>query len=214
MTDQKTSKIAITAFVMGILSLILGWIPILGWIFIILSIVFGIIGLKKTKNNKLKGRWMAITGLSIGSTITVLIIILFGAGGLMYFGILNPTEFLPERCTVSPGFECLGHQLISSGDTLTINVDLNNVLGKPINLNSYSVTSELLKSSVNGDYSKELFDDASSKSFSFDIDKNNFKDGQIPEKGSKNMFKINIKYLSEDSLVMNDLNIELFGTVQ
>lgn len=44
------------------------------------------------------------------------LVILIMIGALAYFGVLNPQQLLPERCTVSPGFACTEYVLDSDGD--------------------------------------------------------------------------------------------------
>ena len=61
---KKTDGISIAAMVCGILCF---FVPYIGIVLAILAIVFGGIGLHRTKNNPdLKGRGMAITGLVLG----------------------------------------------------------------------------------------------------------------------------------------------------
>ncbi|MFT4312221.1 MAG: DUF4190 domain-containing protein [Candidatus Woesearchaeota archaeon] len=60
--DKGTSGLAITALIMGILSITIGWIPFFGWLFIGLAILFGILGLNQTKNGY-SGKGLAIAGL-------------------------------------------------------------------------------------------------------------------------------------------------------
>ena len=58
------SNYAIATLVLGIISLFFGWFPIFGWIFIGLTILFGVIALKKLKETKrLKGKNLAIAGI-------------------------------------------------------------------------------------------------------------------------------------------------------
>ena len=41
----------------------------------------------------------------------VVLMILVAIGALSYYGILNPSKYLPQRCVVSPGFTCVDFQL-------------------------------------------------------------------------------------------------------
>lgn len=63
------------------------------------------------------------------------LVILIMIGALGYFGILNPTRFLPERCNVNSEFSCEEFSLEreDSGD-LTFTVVLRNTLGQAIDL--------------------------------------------------------------------------------
>lgn len=81
--DKKYYGLSIASLVLGICSLFLGFIPILGWAIIVLAIVFGFISLSKIKHNEyLKGKGLAITGiiLSFVSLIYILIIAIFFLG--------------------------------------------------------------------------------------------------------------------------------------
>jgi hypothetical protein len=126
-TDKKTSGFAITALVMGILSFFLGWLSLIGGVFSILAIVFGIIGLKKTKDGAQGGQGMAITGLVLG-IITILLIPLVFIGSLAYFGVLSPSEFLPERCFSDAGIFCDDFEITSN----SVHVVVKNYEGRVI----------------------------------------------------------------------------------
>lgn len=64
--EAGTPGLATASLVFGILSIFLGWIPLLGWIFVILALVFGIIALKKIRKENLPGKGTAITGTLLG----------------------------------------------------------------------------------------------------------------------------------------------------
>lgn len=63
-TEQKGNGMAVTSLVLGIVGLVLGLIPIVGWFLMpawILAIIFGAVGIKQSQS---KG--MSYTGLSLG----------------------------------------------------------------------------------------------------------------------------------------------------
>ena len=60
---KKGSGFAIASLVLGILSVVLGWLPFVGWILVILALVFGILALIKIKKGEASGKNMAIAGL-------------------------------------------------------------------------------------------------------------------------------------------------------
>lgn len=60
------------------------------------------------------------------------LIIIVMVGAISYFGILNPSKFLPSRCTISPDFTCQDYRI--AGNTLTI--QLKQGIGKTIYFNS------------------------------------------------------------------------------
>ena len=92
---KTTSVFAISSLVLGIVGVFISWIPLLGWIFPILAIVFGFISINKIKqNSELKGRTLAIIGIVLGF-LGLLIPLLQIVGGLAYFQIMKPIAFLP-----------------------------------------------------------------------------------------------------------------------
>ena len=66
------------------------------------------------------------------------LIILVMIGTLAYFGVLNPSRILPNRCTFSSEFSCSDHLLKVN----EVRVKLKNSLGEPIELTSVSLTKD------------------------------------------------------------------------
>lgn len=60
-------------FVLALIALFLGWIPVLGWIVWLLGLIFSIVGIFKTP----KG--LAIAGLVISLIGIILLLVVFGA---------------------------------------------------------------------------------------------------------------------------------------
>lgn len=72
--SQKPSNgIGTAGFVLALVSLFLGWIPVLGWIMWVLGLVFSAIGMTKSP----KG--LAIAGLIISLIGIFFILVIFGA---------------------------------------------------------------------------------------------------------------------------------------
>lgn len=95
--EGKNSGMAIASLVLGIIGFFTSWIPIIGWIIVILAIVFGFVALNQIKKNpNLKGKVLAIIGIVLGF-IGLIIPILQIIGGLAYFQVLKPNTFLPGR---------------------------------------------------------------------------------------------------------------------
>ncbi|MDB4303470.1 DUF4190 domain-containing protein [Desulfosarcina sp.] len=92
--ENKTSGKAIASLVLGIASIFIGWIPILGWAAVILALVFGFGALKQIKHNpKIEGKGMAIAGIIMG--FIGLIPILFGLIWMIsMFGVLNSSMMI------------------------------------------------------------------------------------------------------------------------
>jgi hypothetical protein len=64
----NTDGFCITALVLGIVSVLLGWIPILGLLVSIGALAFGLLGLKHLKLDLNKqGKGFAIAGIVLGS---------------------------------------------------------------------------------------------------------------------------------------------------
>ena len=89
--QPRSNGMAVASLILGILSLILCWIPGVNFVAIILAIVaiiLGILGMKKAKEPMTGGRGMAIGGLItgiLGLIISILILAVLGA----IFGAAN-----------------------------------------------------------------------------------------------------------------------------
>ena len=60
-----------------------------------------------------------------------LLVVLIAIGALAFFGVLNPSRFLPNSCTLAPGFACTDFKAdASTGD---IEIVLQNGLGEALN---------------------------------------------------------------------------------
>lgn len=65
------------------------------------------------------------------------IVILVVLGGLAYFGYLNPTRYVPSRCSYGVQLECVDYKLeerIDGADNGTVTLVLRNNFGADINL--------------------------------------------------------------------------------
>lgn len=80
------------------------------------------------------------------------LVILIMVGTLAYFGILNPSEVLPNRCTMGAEFQCLDYQVSATQNTFRLR--LKNGAGESITL--LSATSIDLSSESTTDYSCTL----------------------------------------------------------
>jgi len=70
------------------------------------------------------------------------LVILIMIGTLAYFGILNPSKILPNRCNFGTEFGCEDYQMTESGASSTVTIRLKNNLGEPIIIASLGVGSE------------------------------------------------------------------------
>jgi len=66
------------------------------------------------------------------------LVILVMIGALAYFGVLNPKNVLPGRCTFSPEIHCVEYQI--TGSTGVLQFRLRNNAGGAANFNITSVT--------------------------------------------------------------------------
>jgi hypothetical protein len=55
-------------------------------------------------------------------------------GALMYFGFLNPSNLLPNRCDFGKQLECVDYKINTTGSNSQISLILMNNFGKPINI--------------------------------------------------------------------------------
>lgn len=63
-----------------------------------------------------------------------ILVVLVAIGALAYFGVLSPDNFLPKKCTVSPGIACTDHKLVrnaAAADT-SVQVVLRNGMGSDL----------------------------------------------------------------------------------
>ena len=70
------------------------------------------------------------------------LIILIMIGTLAYFGILNPSKLLPNRCNFGAEFQCLDYKIVNglaAGDD-TLNLRLKNSVGELIDVPAGDIT--------------------------------------------------------------------------
>jgi hypothetical protein len=67
-----------------------------------------------------------------------IMVILLALGALAYFGVLNPSNLLPEKCTFPTGFQCDDYIVNADGD----NVSLRLINGKGEGVIIYNISLE------------------------------------------------------------------------
>jgi len=77
--------------------------------------------------------------MTYGWAILVVLIVI---GALAYFGILNPSILLPEKCTLQMGLYCNDHRIDGQAGTITFN--FQNGMGKDIIIRSINVSGEVI----------------------------------------------------------------------
>jgi len=83
--------------------------------------------------------------MTYGWAILVVLVVI---GTLAYFGVLNPSVLLPEKCTLQMGFYCKDHQI--NQDNSEVSLRLENGMGKGIIVTRLKV----------GDITESLYCDA------------------------------------------------------
>ena len=68
------------------------------------------------------------------------LVILIMIGALAYFGILNPSKILPNRCNFGAEFQCLDYQISTTSSTFKLR--LKNGIGEAIDVTSMGVSTE------------------------------------------------------------------------
>ena len=76
--EKKQNGLGIAGFVLALLGLLLGWIPVLGWILWVLGLIFSLIGIFRAP------RGLAIAGLIITFIGLIFLIFLVGAIGALF----------------------------------------------------------------------------------------------------------------------------------
>jgi len=71
--------------------------------------------------------------MTYGWAILVVLIVI---SALAYFGVLNPQQFLPQKCQFSTGIVCVDKQLKSGGE---LNLRLSNGLGNAVDITGLKI---------------------------------------------------------------------------
>lgn len=90
---------------------------VFAFVFAPVGAILAIIALVQVSKSPDKtGKGMAIAALIISLILPIILLFTAFIGIIAYLGVLEPNEFLPERCTVSGPFLCTGpHELHSRG---------------------------------------------------------------------------------------------------
>jgi hypothetical protein len=67
-----------------------------------------------------------------------ILVVMVVVGALAYFGVLNPTMMLPERCVIQSGFDCVNYK-INAG---AANFEIRNSLGDTITITGFKIKKE------------------------------------------------------------------------
>ena len=71
--------------------------------------------------------------MTYGWAILVVLVVI---GALAYFGVLSPTTFIPERCSLQVGLNCPGSKITTSDVTILV----ENAMGQDIEITGLNVS--------------------------------------------------------------------------
>jgi hypothetical protein len=71
--QQQSNKVGTAGFVLALIAIFLGWIPVLGWVLWLIGLILSFAGLFK------KPKGLAIAGFAISLIDLILLIVVFGA---------------------------------------------------------------------------------------------------------------------------------------
>jgi hypothetical protein len=79
--EHKSNGIGTAGFILALIALFLGWIPILGWIIWMLGLLFSFIGIFKSP------RGLSIAGLIISLLGVILLVVVFAGIGAVFMAM-------------------------------------------------------------------------------------------------------------------------------
>lgn len=89
----------------------------------------------KSKSHKLPSNLKSQAALEFLTTYGwAFLVILIMIGALAYFGVLNPSRLLPDRCNFGPEMDCQDFHISLSPSPGIIKVKLKNNVGEAINI--------------------------------------------------------------------------------
>jgi hypothetical protein len=127
------------------------------------------------------------------------LVILVMIGALAYFGVLNPQKYLPEKCMLTTGLDCVDYQIRSTG---AVNIQLVNNIGSTISISTFNVSNVPISC---GTYNNI----ASGTNVSITC-----AGLTVPSVGDKVKFPINIVYTKSGGGYSRMAYGEIFATVQ
>jgi|SRR3989344_3496004 len=76
-----------------------------------------------------------------------ILVVLVAVGALAYFGVLNPSRFLPSNCTIGPGIGCDDHKVSAA----TAQILLRNGLGSDLSAVTVALAGCTASTEADGD---------------------------------------------------------------
>ncbi|MGE0792876.1 MAG: DUF4190 domain-containing protein [Candidatus Woesearchaeota archaeon] len=208
----NTNVKAILSLILGIVSLFLFWIPLIGLVIVLATLILGIVSLKQISNNKKQsGKGLAITGIVLGGVLIIPSLVML-VGGLTFMGAFSSNDrYLPTNCVLDGKLECGNAFNLGSDGTLMMQIKNNNV--NDITINKVSI----IEKSINDDTKKcEVNTNTVIKSGVFQDLELNFDGigcGIKDNAGLKKSFDLNIEYNLDGSTISSISNGELTTTI-
>jgi len=88
--NNQSNTMAIAGMILGILSIVFCWIPLLGLVLAIIGLILGVKGLNNAKQMEGKGKGFGIAGISCGS-VGIVLSIIYTVFWLFFALIINET---------------------------------------------------------------------------------------------------------------------------
>lgn len=92
-----------------------------------------------------------------------ILVVLIAIGALAYFGVLNPSRFLPSSCTLTPGLSCDAFLVNSSGITMKV----TNGMGYDLTNVQFTTAADATTCASTSSNTVSSFTDGSSEWFTF-----------------------------------------------
>lgn len=194
----KTNGLAISSMILGILSLFLFWIPIVGFLLPLLALILGIVSLRKISKNESAGKAFSIVGIVLGA-LFLIVGLLISFASLALFGALNFDKSLPTTCVFNSQLECGSDFEINSNGQ--VNFDLKNTNSKKITLTKISMIEKSLSSSGTKCVSDINTEILSNELKNINLNFNDVNCGISNNKGQTKSFDIEITYFNEGSSI-------------
>jgi hypothetical protein len=112
--SQRTDGVAIAALVVGILAILMSWIPVLGAIVGVTALVLGLVGRSRINKSGAGGKGMAVTGIATGAVAIVINL------AILAFLVVAGEDFFEEfgsyvECVEETGDEEFCQQQLEEG---------------------------------------------------------------------------------------------------
>jgi hypothetical protein len=173
---METKTLAILAFIFAFV------IPLVG-------LILGIVAVSKISKGEGEGKGLAIAAIAIGAVFTLIVpILLVCIGSLAYFGVMNPSAVLPEKCSFPISLTCVDWSVTPN----SINLILQNGAGRDMMINSIEATSNALVSPC---YSTAVTNVRNGEKASFNFAGCNYQ----PTGNEKNRYDVVVTYTWADN---------------